>query len=181
MQHNIDRIKEMGAQGVVMTCPGCYRMWRDEYYNITGQRPPFDVSHSTEFIVKLMEQGRIRLGELNDSTTYHDPCDLSRNSGLYDEPRHIIDKIPGLSFTELDDNHAYGSCCGSGGDLLASNEDLSLEIAKRKVNEILATGVQTLVTACPACVRAITMAKTAVKAPFTILDITQLVWKAMVK
>ena len=181
MQHNIDRIKAMGAKSVVMTCPGCYRMWRDEYYNITGQRPPFDVSHSTEFIVRLIEQGRIRLGELNDSITYHDPCDLGRNSEIYDEPRHIINRIPGLSFAELEDNREYCSCCGSGGDLLASNEALSLDIARRKVNEVLDTGVQTMVTACPACVRAITMAKMAEKAQFNILDITQLVWKAMVK
>ncbi len=179
MQHNIDRIKEIGAKSVVMTCPGCYRMWRDEHYNITGQRPPFDVSHSTEFIVRLIEQGRIRLEKLNDSITYHDPCDLGRNSEIYDEPRHIINKIPGLSFAELEDNGEYCSCCGSGGNLLASNEGLSLDIARRKVNEVLDTGVQTLVTACPACVRAITIAKTAEKAPFNILDITQLVWKAM--
>ena len=181
MEHNIARIKKMGAKSVVMTCPGCYRMWRDEYYNITGQRPPFDVAHSTQFIVRLMEQGRIKFEELNDSITYHDPCDLGRNSGIYNEPRHIINKIPGLSFAELEDNHEYCSCCGSGGDLLASNEDLSLDIARRKVNEVLNTGVQTLVTACPACVRAITIAKTAEKAPFNILDITQLVWKAMQK
>ena len=181
IEHNIDIIKELGAKSIVMTCPGCYRMWRDEYYNITGQRPPFDVSHSTEFIVRLIEQGRIRLQKLNDSITYHDPCDLGRNSRIYDEPRHIINKIPGLSFAELEDNGEYCNCCGSGGDLLASNEDLSLDIARGKVNEVLDTGVQTLVTACPACVRAITMAKTAEKAPFNILDITQLVWKAMQK
>ncbi len=52
---------------------------------------------------------------------------------------------------------------------------------RRKVQEILATGAQTLVTACPSCVRAITMAKTAEKAPLNIMDITQLVWKAMLK
>jgi len=156
-------------------------MWRDEYYNTTGQKPPFDVTHSTEFIVRLIEQGRIKLGELNERITYHDPCDLGRNSGIYEEPRYIINKIPGLKLTELDDNGEYCSCCGSGGDLLASNEDLSLDIARGKVNEVLDTGVQTLVTACPACVRAITMAKTAEKAPFNILDITQLVWKAMQK
>jgi len=179
MQHNIARIKELGAKSVVMTCPGCYRMWRDEYYNIAGQRPPFDVSHSTEFIVRLMEQGRIKFEELNELITYHDPCDLGRNSGIYDEPRQIINNIPGLKLTELEDNGEYCSCCGSGGDLLASNEDLSLDIARRKVNEVLASRVQTLVTACPACVRAITIAKTAERAPFNILDITQLVWKAM--
>lgn len=181
MEHNIDRIKEIGAKSVVMTCPGCYRMWKDEYYNITGQKPPFDVFHSTEFIVRLIEQNKIKLGELDDSITYHDPCDLGRNSAIFDEPRSIISNIPGLDFAELEDKREYCNCCGSGGDLLASNQDLSLDIARRKISEVLDTGVRTVVTACPACVRAITMAKTAEKAQLNVLDITQLVWKAMVK
>ena len=181
MQHNIDRIKEMGAESVVMTCPGCYRMWKDEYYNIAGQRPPFDVFHSTEFMVRLIEQNRIKFGELNDSVTYHDPCDLGRNSAIFDEPRYIISRIPGLNIVELEDNREYCTCCGSGGDLLVSNQDLSLDIARRKVNEVLDTGAQTVVTACPSCVRAINMAKMSEKAPLDVLDIAQLVWKAMVK
>lgn len=181
MEHNIDIIKEIGAKSVVMTCPGCYRMWKDGYYNITGQKPPFDVFHSTEFIVRLIEQNKIKLGELDDSITYHDPCDLGRNSAIFDEPRNIISNIPGLDFAELEDKREYCNCCGSGGDLLVSNQDLSLDIARRKLSEVLNTGVRTVVTACPSCVRAITMAKTAEKAQLNVLDITQLVWKAMVK
>jgi len=179
MRHNIERIQEMGAKSVVMTCPGCYRMWRDEYYSITGQRPPSEIAHSTEFILRLIEQGKIKLGELDELVTYHDPCDLGRNSGIYDQPRRIMNSIPGLKFTELEESGQYCNCCGSGGDLLASNEGLSLDIARRKVNEAMATGAPTLVTACPACVRAITMARTAEKAPLNILDIAQLVWKAV--
>jgi Fe-S oxidoreductase/FAD/FMN-containing dehydrogenase len=179
MQHNIERIKGMGAKKVVMTCPGCYRMWRDEYYSITGQRPPFDIAHSTEFILRLIEQGKIKLGELDEIITYHDPCDLGRNSGLYKQPRRIMNSIPGLKLTELEENGQYCNCCGSGGDLLASNEGLSLAIARRKVNEAVATGAPTLVTACPACIRAITMARTAEKAPLNIVDIAQLVWRAV--
>ena len=181
MEHNIGRIKEMGAKSVVVTCPGCYRMWKDEYYNISGQRPPFDVLHSTEFIVRLVEQGRIKFGELNASVTYHDPCDLGRNSAIFDEPRYIISQIPVLNFTELEDNREYYNCCGSGGDLLVSNQELSLDIAKRKVGEVLDTGARTVVTACPSCVRAITMAKTVEKTQLDVLDIAQLVWKAMVR
>ena len=181
MGHNIDKIKEIGAESVVMTCPGCLRMWKDEYYEITGKRPPFNVFHSTEFIARLIEQGKIKFGELAESITYHDPCDLGRNSAILDEPRYILGKIPALNFIELEDSREYCSCCGSGGDLLVSNQDLSLDIARRKVNEVLNTGAQTVVTACPSCARAITIARTAEKTQLSVLDITQLVWKAMVK
>jgi Fe-S oxidoreductase len=181
MLHNIERAREMGAESVVMTCPGCYRMWKDEYHGITGQQVPFEVTHATRFIMKLIEQGRLRLGGLSDSITYHDPCDLGRNSGIYDDPRSVISSIPGLSFVELENNREYCTCCGAGGDLLASNEDLSLDIAGRKVKEVIDTGAQTLVTACPACIRSLTMAKAAEKARFNILDLAQVVWKAMAK
>ncbi len=179
MKHNMDKIKEMGAESIVMTCPGCYRMWTDEYNNITGEKVPIDVFHSTEFIVKLIEENRIKFGELSDNIAYHDPCDLGRNSKIYDEPRYIIDKIPGLDFVEFKDNREYCNCCGSGGDLLVSNQELSLDIARRKVQEFLDTGAQTLVTACPSCIRAINMAKATEKAQFKVRDISQTVWEAI--
>lgn len=181
MRHNIEAVNAIGAKTVVVTCPGCYRMWKTEYRHITGENLGIEVLHSTEFIVRLMEENRIILNALNDTTTYHDPCDLGRVSGIFDQPRAIIRSIPGLDFIELKDNGEYSNCCGSGGDLLVSNQDLSLGIAKRKVNEILFTGAKTVITACPSCVRSLTMAKTAKKAPLNVLDITQLVWKAMIK
>ena len=99
----------------------------------------------------------------------------------FEEPRYIIDKIPGLEFVELEDNRRYCNCCGSGGNLLVSNQDLALEIANRKVKEVLDTQAQSLVTACPSCERAIIMARMAQKTQFDILDIVQLVWRAAKK
>lgn len=179
IKHNIDRVRETGAKSLVMTCPGCYMVWKHEYHDVIQERHPFDVFHSTEFIAKLIEEGKIVLGGLEDSVTYHDPCDLGRNGGIFGEPRYILGKIPGLNFKELEDNRQYCNCCGSGGDLLVTNQDLSLAIAGRKVEEVLNTGAETLVTACPACIRAISMAKTREKANFDVLDITQLVRKSM--
>jgi Fe-S oxidoreductase/FAD/FMN-containing dehydrogenase len=179
MRHNIEAVKRTGAGTVVVTCPGCYRMWKNEYFHITGEKPGIDVFHSTEFIARLIQDNRISFKELDETATYHDPCDLGRVSGIFDEPRFILKNIPGLNFVELRDNREHCNCCGSGGDLLVSNQSLSLGIAKRKVNEILLTGAKTVITACPSCVRSLTMAKTAEKTELNVLDITQLVWKAM--
>ena len=181
IQHNLDRMKDMGAQTIVMTCPGCYKVWKHEYEDIVEERHPFTVLHSTEFMARLLEQGKLNTGRLETKVTYHDPCDLGRNAGLYDEPRYILGKIPGLELAELENNREYCNCCGSGGDLLASNKDMSLAIAGRKVGEIMATGAATAVTACPSCIRAITMAKTAQKVKLDVLDIAEVVWTATAK
>jgi len=181
MRHNIDAVKATGAKTLVVTCPGCYRMWKEEYFRITGERTGVEVLHATQFIMGLIKDNRISFSDLDRTVTYHDPCDLGRASGIYDEPRSILGSIPGLHVSELRDNREYCSCCGSGGDLLVSNQDLSLGIAKRKLDEVLATGAAAVVTACPSCVRSLTMAKNANKMPVGVADITQLVFEAMVK
>jgi heterodisulfide reductase subunit D len=179
IEHNIAKMKQTGARRIVTACTGCYRMWKHDYPRITGRDVPFEVMHSTEVIAGLLEQGKMSLGETKSTVTYHDPCDLGRNAGMYDLPRRIISQIPGIEFIELEFNREYCNCCGSGGDLLASNQALSLEIAARKIDEIIRTGAESVVTACPSCVRAMTMAKLAQKSPLRVMDISQLVWSAV--
>ncbi|MDP2920439.1 MAG: (Fe-S)-binding protein, partial [Dehalococcoidia bacterium] len=140
---------------------------------------PFTVLHATEFIARLLEQNKLNLKGFQTTVTYHDPCDLGRNARIFDEPRYIMNRIPGLDLVELENNRDYCTCCGSGGDYLASNKDMSLAVAGRKLKEIMETGASTAVTACPSCVRAINMAKTTEKAKLEVLDITELVWKAV--
>ena len=181
MLHNVEAVKRTGAKTVVVTCPGCLRMWKDEYFRITGEGTGIEVFHSSEYILKLLEGKHIGLNELRETITYHDPCDLGRVSGIFDQPRSIIAGIPGVSFKELESSKEYCNCCGSGGNLLVTNQDLSLSIAKKKVEEAQRIGAQSLITGCPSCVRSITMAKTAEKIPLNILDITQLVWKVLEK
>lgn len=179
ISHNIERLKEMGARTVVTTCPGCYRVWKEEYRNVYGQSHAFKVLHSTELMADLIGSNKIKINGLAESVTYHDPCDLGRNGGIIDEPRYIMQKIAGLNLVELKANRKYCSCCGSGGDLLASNQDMAMRIARKKVDEILETGAPSVVTACPSCIRSIHMAKTSAKVKLDVMDITELLWKAM--
>ena len=179
IRHNIERIKEMGAKTVVMTCPGCYRVWKEEYKEVIGKEHTFEVLHEVELLARLIEEGRIEIPGFDGKMTYHDPCDLGRNSGIFDEPRFIIDRIPGAELVELADNREYCSCCGSGGDLLASNQELAQDIARKKIDEVLLTGADTVVTACPSCIRALNMARTSAKVKLNVLDISELLWKAM--
>jgi Fe-S oxidoreductase/FAD/FMN-containing dehydrogenase len=179
--HNCRIIEALGTKTLAATCPGCYRMWKHEYERATGKKPPFEILHSTELILRLITEGRIGLAETPGVATYHDPCDLGRAAGLFDPPRDIIRSIPGVVFTELTDNRERCNCCGSGGDLLASNTDMSLAIGVRKLEEALLTGAKSLVTACPSCERTLMMAKMGQKSPIEVLDLAQFVWRAAAK
>jgi len=179
IRYNVERMGDIGAKTVVMTCPGCYRVWKEEYEVLTGERQSFEVLHATEMLARLIGQGRLSPQGFEGKVTYHDPCDLGRNSGILDEPRFIINRIPGVDFAELANNRMHGRCCGSGGDLLASNQELSMDMARRKVEEVVAIGADTVATACPSCIRAITMAKTSAKVKLNVMDVSELLWRAM--
>jgi len=178
MRQNVAAVRECGAERVVVTCPGCFRMWKHEYRRLAGEDPGIEVVHSTEFLLRLIEEGRLSLGRLEGLFTYHDPCDLGRVSGIYDAPRSLIGAVPGIRYVELEENRRYSACCGSGGDLLASDQDLSLGAAARRLDQVERSGAGTVVTACPSCIRGMIMSKTASKRQVFIMDVTQLVWKA---
>jgi Fe-S oxidoreductase len=80
--------------------------------------------------------------------TYHDPCHLGRAQGIRDEPRELLERS-GMTFKEMKNPC---KCCGLGGGLTFTNYDLSMEIAKNKVEDIKGTGAQVVATACPGCI-----------------------------
>ena len=111
--------------------------------------------------------------------TYHDPCDLGRNSGVYDAPRNILKQIPGLKLVELENNRQLCACCGGGGDLEMIDPELSAAIAQRKIEEIQRTGAEVVVTSCQQCVRTISGYARKQEIDLKVMDITEVVLEAM--
>jgi len=173
MKQNLEKVKNLDAKMVVFSCPSCYRTWQ-EYYNAD-----FELLHSTQLIEKLIIEGAIRLGIVNTTVTYHDPCDLGRNGGIYDAPRKILKSIPGLTLVELENNHAQSICCGGGGNLEMADPNLSETLAWKKIQEIQRTGAKTVVTSCQQCIRTIKSRARRKKINLDVLDITELVLKAI--
>jgi len=173
--HNLKVVKEKGAQKVMFACPSCYQMWR-EYY-------PRDVEivHASQFLLEIVKQGRVPLKQLDITVTYHDPCDLGRGARVFEAPRAAIKSIPGIRFVELPRNRENCLCCGGGGNLEMIDTNLSAEIAKRKIEEVLSTGADAVVTACQQCVRTMTTYVKRNKIPLEVLDITQLINMALDK
>jgi heterodisulfide reductase subunit D len=173
MKHNLEKVNELRAKRVVFSCPSCYRTWQ-EYYNTD-----IELLHSTQLIEKLINEGTIRLGAVNTTVTYHDPCDLGRNGGIYDAPRQILKSIPGLNLVELENRLAQSVCCGGGGNLEMADPVLSGTLAQKKLDEIKQTGAKTVVSSCQQCVRTIKSRARRQKINLDVRDITELVLKAM--
>ena len=175
MDHNMNAVRAKGAKKIVFACPSCYQMWREHYPR------EFEIFHATQFLGDLLRRDAIPLKELSLTVTYHDPCDLGRGSDVYDEPREIIGSIPGVRFVELHHNRGDCRCCGGGGNLEMIDTQLSGDIAKEKIEEIVSTGATTVVTACQQCVRTMHTYVRRNKISLDVMDITQLIEKALDK
>ena len=164
MAHNVEAIESLEPRWLVATCPSCHKTWKSDY-----PATSFEVLHSTELLVRLLEDGRIaprhppairrqkgRTGPIR--VTYHDPCDLGRKGDIYDEPRQILAHIPGIEFVEMRSNRADALCCGGGGNLESLEVDLSAAIANRRLAEAQAVDAEVIVTACQQCQRTLGMA-----------------------
>ncbi len=173
IQHNLEMVKKKGVKRVVFACPSCYHTWREEYKTDTR------IFHSTQFIKTLVDKGKVSFKEKKIKVTYHDPCDLGRASGVYEAPREILLAIPGVELVEMENNREQCKCCGGGGNLEMVDPELSAALAQEKINQIQATGAETVITACQQCVRTILTTARRKEIPINAMDITEFVLKNM--
>ena len=152
VEHNVELIEATGVEEVVFTCPGCYYTFKVFYPKWLGKPLPFAVTHATEFIEKNVNRGKIGLKNGDGlKVTYHDPCHLGRLMGVYEQPRKILNAVPGLSSVEMERTMDNAWCCGAGGGVKAAFNDFALWAARERLEEAKATGSELLLTACPFC------------------------------
>ena len=179
-RYNFERLKD---KRVITSCPGCARCFEDEYPKLLGEEYKLDTYHIVEILVELIEDDELKFkgkkGKTKEKVTYHDPCELGRELKVYDEPRIVIEAIPGIGLVEMVRNRERTWCCGGGGVLKGVNYDLAVDIGKDKVGEALATGAKRIVSACPSCKININDAIKAVGADLKAIDITELVAEAL--
>ena len=175
VEHNMEAVHKRGAKKVVFACPSCYQVWREHYPR------EVEMVHASQYLMELVQGKFVPLKKLDLTVTYHDPCDLGRGSRVFDAPREVIRSIPGVRLKELPRNRENCRCCGGGGNLEMIDATLSAKIAGEKIEEVLATGAQAVVTSCQQCVRTRTTYVRRNKISLEVLDITQLVHRALRK
>ena len=141
---NTEIIKASGADILLLSCPICYKIFK-ERYKLEG----IEIIHHTEYIDRLIRDGRITLNRSETRLAYHDPCELGRGCGIYDEPRRVVSSAGEL--VEASKSGKEAICCGG------SLGSLSLGFDKRKImtenalNNLTAASPDAIVTACPLC------------------------------
>ena len=173
MDHNLEKIEKVGAKSIVFTCPSCYHTWKHLY------KPDVELYHASQMLNKMIKDQRIPLKEIKAKVTYHDPCDLGRNSGVFEEPREVLKAIPGIELVELPHNRQLSMCCGGGGNLEMVNPDLAGKVAQMKIEEIQSTGADMVVSSCQQCLRTISTRARKQNVDLVVKDLTELVAEAM--
>jgi Fe-S oxidoreductase len=140
---------EIGAARVVVVDPGCARALEVEYPRVGVVAPAVDL------FVDLAAQRRERLAPLADAPSFrwHDPCQLGRGLGRFDEPRVILRQIGGRAPLEFQRARRQAECSGGGGLLPATRPESARAIAAARVAEHRALGGGVLVTGCAQSLR----------------------------
>ena len=151
-EQNIEIFKSHNIKEIITSCPHCYHTIKNEYPRYGGD---FKVVHYTQLIADLVRQGKLKLiKELNSILTYHDPCYLGRYNGVYLEPRRILQAIPEAKLEEMGRSRNTSFCCGGGGGHMWIEEQPgTTKINQMRIEDVLKTGAETVVTACPYCLQ----------------------------
>jgi len=150
---NIELILATGAMKIVTGCPYCFRTFNNKPQYVELREKGISVIHISQFLKDF------DFGAVTDLVvTYHDPCDLGRHCGIYEEPRKTIRKIA-PNFVEMPHHHADALCCGAGGGVRGAFAKNSIAMARRRLEEAEEAGAQVVLTECNSCLHNLTNAK----------------------
>jgi len=151
LERIVNEAKRLQVKEVcVCECGTAYRVMKQ----MSGPQS-FKVTSITEVHARYLREGRIKLdkSKISGPITYHDPCQIARNAGVFDEPRYILQHLTD-DYREMSREPKYNWCCGGGGGLVALGEetlDFRMKSARVKVDQVNAAGAETLATACENC------------------------------
>jgi Fe-S oxidoreductase len=176
-RENIKTFVDCGVKKILVSSPHCYHTIKNEYPEFMVN---FEVVHISQLLFELIEAGKIKLtGQYNKKVTYHDPCYLGRHNGVYDEPREVLKRVPGLELVEMADSHENSLCCGGGGGRVWMDTPKDERFSDLRLQQAGESGAEVLVTACPYCITNFEESKLSLEAGPEIKDITEIIQEAL--
>lgn len=149
-KENIKTFIDAGVKTILVSSPHCYHTFKNEYSQFMVN---FEVVHITEFLFKLINEGRLKLSkQFEKKVAYHDPCYLGRHNGIFDQPRQVLKRALGCDVTELADTRESSLCCGGGGGGIWMDRKKGERFSDLRLQQAVDVGAQILATACPYCI-----------------------------
>ena len=142
--YNQKKIQQSGIDTLVSSCAECFRTFARDY-----ELEDVKVMHTTEFLIEQGFDMNLKVEE-ETTVTYHDPCRLGRQMGIYEEPRELIQSVEGVSIVEMEHSGEDAMCCGVSSMMSCNENARALRVAR--MEEIKSTGADTMLTSCPKCV-----------------------------
>ena len=145
---NMESFGKFSFPMMITISPHCYHAFNNEYSDLQ-----FQVFHYTQLFSRWIRESKLKFkGELVKKVTYHDPCFLGKQNKIFDEPRHIIQSLPGVEFLEMDRSRERSLCCeGGGGRMWMESESSEERLAEVRVKDAVQMGAEIIATACPFC------------------------------
>ena len=148
-EQNISTFSENDVKQAVVSSPHCYHTFKNEYPDLGAK---FEVVHITQLLDRLITDGKLKFsGEVKKKVIYHDPCYLGRHNDIYDEPRRVLEAIPGVELLEFSDNRQSAICCGGGGGRVWMETPAAERFSNLKVEQAIKAGAEIIAVACPYC------------------------------
>lgn len=176
VEENKELLEGRGVGRMVTASPHCYNAFKNEYGKIG-----FEPQHYTEYLAELVDSDRLGLtGRVEMTVAFHDPCFLGRRNGVYDEPRKVLEGVPGVRLLELDRSRERSLCCEGGGGRMWIDVP-GERLAERRVRDAFELGADTIATACPFCLSTLEDAvlTSGLEGSIEILDVAEIVSKAL--
>ena len=149
-RENIKTFIDNGVKKILASSPHCFHTFKNEYREFKAD---FEVVHVSQYLSQLINEGKLKpTKEYRRRVTYHDPCYLGRHNGVYDEPRNVLKKIPGLELVEMANSREDSLCCGMGGGRIWMETAKEERFSNLRLEQAISVGAEVLVTSCPYCI-----------------------------
>lgn len=144
IRKNTNIIKASGASVLLVSCPICYRIFK-ENYDLEG----IEVLHHTEYLDRIISDGRITMSHTGRKYVYHDPCELGRGTDIYVEPRRVLSLLGTLVKAGKEGKESI--CCGGSVGSISLGFDKRKALTENALANLTVASPDVIVTACPLC------------------------------